>query len=127
MPDIPRSVLELLGKNYVRSTSSVRQCQTSADGQTSKLLIRLQDGLECESVIMQYDTTGKWLPWSHVRPVCGTTDGLRLAGITQGQAHGRRRATLCVSSQVGCQMGCTFCATGASRPAGTVSAGAASS
>ncbi len=22
------------------------------------------------------------------------------------------RATLCVSSQVGCQMGCTFCATG---------------
>lgn len=27
---------------------------------------------------------------------------------------GRQRSTLCVSSQVGCQMGCTFCATGAS-------------
>ncbi len=26
--------------------------------------------------------------------------------------RGSRRATLCVSSQVGCQMGCTFCATG---------------
>ncbi len=25
---------------------------------------------------------------------------------------GRQRSTLCVSSQVGCQMGCTFCATG---------------
>ena len=29
-----------------------------------------------------------------------------------GGAWGNRRATLCVSSQVGCQMGCTFCATG---------------
>ncbi len=25
---------------------------------------------------------------------------------------GQQRSTLCVSSQVGCQMGCTFCATG---------------
>lgn len=34
----------------------------------------------------------------------------------QGASHGgmgHRRGTLCVSSQVGCQMGCTFCATGA--------------
>ena len=27
---------------------------------------------------------------------------------------GQQRSTLCVSSQVGCQMGCTFCATGKS-------------
>jgi adenine C2-methylase RlmN of 23S rRNA A2503 and tRNA A37 len=32
-----------------------------------------------------------------------------------------KRATLCVSSQVGCQMGCTFCATGG-RPACTLHA-----
>lgn len=29
-----------------------------------------------------------------------------------GTCTGHKRATLCVSSQVGCQMGCTFCATG---------------
>lgn len=28
------------------------------------------------------------------------------------QPRGHLRATLCISSQVGCQMGCTFCATG---------------
>jgi adenine C2-methylase RlmN of 23S rRNA A2503 and tRNA A37 len=33
---------------------------------------------------------------------------------TSGRSHvaGHQRATLCVSSQVGCIMGCTFCATG---------------
>ena len=30
------------------------------------------------------------------------------------QLQGGKRATLCVSSEVGCAMGCTFCATGAS-------------
>lgn len=46
---------------------------------TTKLLLRLSDGLEVETVI---------IPW---------TGG---------------RSTLCVSSQVGCRQGCTFCATG---------------
>ena len=40
------------------------------------------------------------------------------AGADRGESEGghplggRQRHTLCVSSQVGCQMGCTFCATG---------------
>ena len=32
---------------------------------------------------------------------------------------GQQRSTLCVSSQVGCQMGCTFCATGTIAPQST--------
>ena len=47
-----------------------------------KLLLQLEDGLEVESVIL---------------PLTGRT--------------GRQRRTLCVSSQVGCAMGCTFCET----------------
>lgn len=46
---------------------------------TTKLLLRLSDGLEVETVI---------IPWTG------------------------ERSTLCVSSQVGCRQGCTFCATG---------------
>lgn len=34
----------------------------------------------------------------------------------------RRRATVCVSSQVGCQVGCVFCATGRMRPVRQLSA-----
>lgn len=36
---------------------------------------------------------------------------------------GGKRGTLCVSSQVGCQMGCTFCATGTMGLKGNLSAG----
>lgn len=48
-------------------------------GTTSKVVLRLNDGMEIESVRIPM---------------------------------GRGRATLCVSSQVGCKMGCTFCETG---------------
>lgn len=48
-------------------------------GTTSKMVLRLQDGLEAESVCIPM---------------------------------GRGRYTLCVSSQVGCKMGCAFCETG---------------
>jgi 23S rRNA (adenine2503-C2)-methyltransferase len=48
------------------------------DGETVKFLLRLQDGLETESVLIPMQ-----------------------AGVT-----------LCISSQVGCKMGCTFCETG---------------
>mmetsp|Transcript_3876 Transcript_3876/g.5600 ORF Transcript_3876/g.5600 Transcript_3876/m.5600 type:complete len:449 (-) Transcript_3876:75-1421(-) len=50
-----------------------------ASDDTTKLLLKLQDGLEVETVI---------IPWNGVR------------------------STLCISSQVGCRQGCTFCATG---------------
>jgi len=48
-------------------------------GATSKMVLRLQDGLEAEAVCIPM---------------------------------GRGRYTLCVSSQVGCKMGCAFCETG---------------
>ena len=49
------------------------------DAITSKLVLGLRDGLECESVLLPM---------------------------------GPERTTLCISSQVGCKMGCTFCETG---------------
>ena len=48
------------------------------DGDTTKFLLKLSDGLETESVLIPMQ-----------------------AGVT-----------LCISSQVGCKMGCTFCETG---------------
>lgn len=50
----------------------------SDEGKSIKALIKLQDGLEIESVLMRH----------------------------------KERNTVCVSSQVGCAMGCAFCATG---------------
>ena len=45
-------------------------------------------------------------------------------GATTGdKPEGNPRTTLCVSSQVGCKMGCTFCATGTMGEIGNLSAG----
>jgi 23S rRNA (adenine2503-C2)-methyltransferase len=56
----------------------------SRDGQTRKLLFRLEDGKTIESALMfSHDTRTE-----------------------------RERHTVCVSSQVGCSIGCRFCATG---------------
>lgn len=56
----------------------------AADGLTRKRLLRLADGTLIESVLMLYDP----------------------------RSDSRGRATVCVSSQAGCAMGCGFCATG---------------
>jgi adenine C2-methylase RlmN of 23S rRNA A2503 and tRNA A37 len=40
-------------------TTRLLGAQRSADGETTKLLVQLQDGLQVEAVIMQYDNTGE--------------------------------------------------------------------
>ena len=59
VPDLPKAAAELLSRDFVKCTSRVVQCQHSSDGETSKLLLELQDGLQVEAVIMRYDTTGE--------------------------------------------------------------------
>jgi 23S rRNA (adenine2503-C2)-methyltransferase len=58
--------------------------KVSADGQTRKVLFRFEDGKTVEATLM-------------------------FSRITR---TGRERRTVCVSSQVGCPVGCKFCATG---------------
>lgn len=105
LPDLPIKAQEILQRDFAVLTSSLESCQTATEGDTTKLLIRLQDGLQVESVIMHYDTSA------------------RLPSGAAGAQHGHARATLCVSSQVGCQMGCTFCATGTMGLVGNLTSG----
>lgn len=57
---------------------------TSKDGSTDKALFKLPDGELIETVLMRYAPDG----------------------------HRKIRRTVCVSTQAGCALGCTFCATG---------------
>ncbi len=68
------------------SLSSLEQATfvTSADGTTSKALYKLHDDELIETVLMRYEADG----------------------------HRRNRKTACISTQAGCALGCTFCATG---------------
>lgn len=60
--------------NFTMFTTTVVQRYDSARGDTTKLLVRLQDGHEVETVIMRHNTHN----------------------------------TVCISSQIGCQMGCKY-------------------
>ncbi|XP_009760164.1 uncharacterized protein [Nicotiana sylvestris] len=92
IPSLPSSAYTLLRSKFRTTTSVVHSVLESNDGVTTKLLIKLQNGAFVESVVMRYDT--------------------RLGKYNGKPRPGGPRSTLCISSQVGCKMGCTFCATG---------------
>jgi adenine C2-methylase RlmN of 23S rRNA A2503 and tRNA A37 len=81
---LPKAFLEYLRttNEFVTMTSKIKKELTSQNTLTTKLVIELYDGQVIESVLMRFDSKGVG------------------------------RASLCVSSQCGCAMGCTFCATG---------------
>jgi 23S rRNA (adenine2503-C2)-methyltransferase len=73
----------------------------AADG-ARKLVLELQDGARAECVL---------LPTSH-DPTETTTDVQDLEEEDRVSAAPRERVTLCISTQYGCGMGCSFCASG---------------
>jgi len=82
MSDLPKDLRQQLADELPLWTSSVARHTTADDG-TEKLLLTLAGGGQVECVLLRD------------RIISGT---------------GRR--TICVSSQVGCGMGCVFCASG---------------
>lgn len=91
-PSLPSAAYSLLRSKFKPLTSTLHSVVDSSDDVTTKLLVKLQNGGFVEAVIMRYDSSlGKYN--GKPRP-------------------GGPRSTLCISSQVGCKMGCNFCATG---------------
>lgn len=83
---IPSTLQDALVKaGHTIGTESEVNRITSEDGHTTKLLLKFDNDTLIETVLMQYN------------PV-------------QNNTH--PRSTVCVSTQVGCPMGCIFCATG---------------
>ncbi len=80
----------------------------SGDRMAQKFLFRLRDGQLVESVLMHYEDEAAAVGEEDDRPP--TADRRPL--MDHGQAPSQRRHTVCISSQVGCAMGCVFCATG---------------
>ncbi|KAJ3046203.1 sorting nexin [Rhizophlyctis rosea] len=106
VPELPKAAREILEKEFTVSTSKVLSRTDASDGSTTKLLVELQDGQRIESVIMRYgDVVLETYPEEEKRKLVADDEG-------KVSFRSNKRATLCVSSQVGCAMGCTFCATG---------------
>jgi 23S rRNA (adenine2503-C2)-methyltransferase len=93
MTNLPRSLRARLSERFAGAGLALDRHQAGDDGWTHKFLFRLPGGDAVESVLMLY-------------PPAGSHPDDNWEGGPQG------RATVCISSQAGCAMGCTFCATG---------------
>jgi 23S rRNA (adenine2503-C2)-methyltransferase len=96
MTNVPAALRERLAEEVPFSTLTVGAEAQSRDG-TLKTLFHTRDGRAVEAVLMRYRA-----------PTGPRAERIRDAG---GPLVGRR--SLCVSSQSGCPLTCTFCATGA--------------
>jgi len=89
MKNIPKSLKEELAKKYIVNPLKIINKEISSDG-TIKYLLELQDGKTIEAV------------WLKMKDAIYAEDG----EIIQ-----EARFTICVSTQVGCKVGCSFCLT----------------
>lgn len=99
MTDLPKRLRDRLTLEGLSPSATVADDQASSDG-TRKLLIELGDGKRIETVL---------IPRASVAAediYAGDEDD------TEEERPSRSDVTQCVSSQVGCAMGCAFCASG---------------
>ncbi|MDH3765119.1 MAG: 23S rRNA (adenine(2503)-C(2))-methyltransferase RlmN [Nitrosopumilus sp.] len=83
---LPKNMREELNEaGYTIGSAKEIHRIVSDDGDTTKLLLSLTDDASVETVLMQYPSS---------------------------KINGHPRSTICVSTQIGCAMGCVFCATG---------------
>ncbi len=99
MTDLPAALRARLAERFALVTLARAEERRSVDG-TIKWTWRTDDGRLVESVFMP-----------HVPNVLAGGEDDDADDPTEGPP-GRERRTLCVSSQAGCAMGCTFCMTG---------------
>lgn len=101
MSDLPKSLREKLRDEGLAEPLSIAHEHLSEDT-TRKLLLRLTDGKEIESVLIPQRVQTE----ADVGAVDADEDDDAIA------APGSALFTQCISTQVGCAMGCVFCASG---------------
>lgn len=118
MTDLPQGLRGWLGALELPRTFEVTEVRRSADA-TRKLLLRLRDGKTIETVLIPGVTGAKTaLPSPLVSSQDSDADAAAVVddedepapASPEGEAP--VRVTQCVSTQVGCAMGCVFCASG---------------
>ena len=90
MTDLPHSLRDELARDFTLWSTEIARHTQAGDG-TEKLLLTLSDGGQIECVLLR--------------------EGVSSARDQRSPHHVGRR-TICISTQVGCGMGCVFCASG---------------
>jgi 23S rRNA (adenine2503-C2)-methyltransferase len=122
MMDLPRALREALVTLDLANAMTVTTEKRSTDD-TRKLLVKMRDGATVETVLIPSVTGGpNGLP-SPVENVSDFGDADAAAAVDDeteedlapdhfGNGPRKTRVTQCISTQVGCAMGCVFCASG---------------
>lgn len=110
MTALPKSVRELLGRSgFQVGMPRIAQAFVSTDG-TERYLVACADGETVETVWMPNGDDGELGDGSDA-----ATEEAEASSTTAGEqaepAVPYRRATICISSQVGCAVNCQFCLT----------------
>ncbi|MFO0681360.1 MAG: 23S rRNA (adenine(2503)-C(2))-methyltransferase RlmN [Sandaracinus sp.] len=105
MTDLPKSLRErLAGEGSLAPVLSVSSSHLSEDG-TRKLLLSMADARTVESVLIPMSSSRAEGSFS------AASDDDESEPVPEGDAPASW-VTQCISSQVGCAMGCVFCASG---------------
>lgn len=89
MKNIPKNLKEEISQNYIVNPLQIINKELSSDG-TIKYLLEMQDGKTVEAV---------WLKMKDKQIDCN------------GEVTQEAKYSICVSTQVGCKVGCSFCLT----------------
>ena len=116
MTALPKSVRELLGKSgFQVGMPRIAQAFVSSDG-TERYLVACADGETVETVWMPNGDDGELGDGSEaadeeVKKTGAPEPALSLSKGLASETWVSRRATICISSQVGCAVNCQFCLT----------------
>ena len=109
MTNLSKSARERLSKEFVIGIDQTLQVVTSQDG-TRKYLFKPQSTAEQQSTAERQSTAGRQS--SAEQQSTAEQPGCASGSIESVIIPDNERKTICVSSQVGCKMACTFCMTG---------------
>ena len=115
MTNLSKSARERLSKEFVIGIDQTLQVVTSQDG-TRKYLFKPQSAAEQQSTAGQ-QSTAKQQSTAERQSAAERQSTAEQPGCASGSIESviipdNERRTICVSSQVGCKMACTFCLTG---------------
>lgn len=112
MSNLPQPLRAHLKERTIIGNLNPIATQDSADGLTRKTLFQMSDGQTVETVLMRYlDAPGS--PAAHDHTARDSMDKMRgHAREDAADPPNVARRTVCISTQVGCPVGCPFCETG---------------
>ena len=108
MTDLPKALRQSLHDAGLGPPLSLERSHASADG-ARKLVLRATDGALVETVLLPSTAPAA----RYDADAAAAEDGPEAPAAGEGQLQRPVRVTQCISTQVGCAMGCVLCASGA--------------